>query len=368
MDEPQYYDLIILGAGPAGMTAAVYAARKQVKQVILCQNVGGQANWSSGIENYLGYISITGPELVQKFEEHLNQFALDLRYANITKLSVAPGGYRVDTDSEGAFAAKAVIVATGKSPRLLGVPGEREFAGRGVTYCATCDGPLYAGKEVAVVGGGNSGLDAVLQLMRICPKVYLFESSDSLRADPMVQVRALAAPNVEVILSTAVREIRGDVLVREIVVEDQITGATREIDVQGVFVEVGLSPNTSFLGELLRLNEIGEIQVDCASQVELPGLFAAGDVTSVPEKQIIIAAGDGAKAALGAYSFLVRSPEVVDWGQSPPRRSASWEQVRTGVSASGTDELLGAVASRQDPTPKPQSLLDTRPDPESSSG
>jgi alkyl hydroperoxide reductase subunit AhpF len=203
-----------------------------------------------------------------------------------------------------------MIIAAGKSPRLLGVPGEREYTGRGVTYCATCDGPLFSGQDVAVVGGGNSGLDAVVQLMKICPKVYLLENSGSLRADEVMREHAAAAKNVEIVLNTSVVSIGGADFVESIEVRDNLSGKLRTIPAKGVFVEVGLTPNTDFLRNLINLNESGEIVVDCGGKTSIPGLYAAGDVTNVPEKQIIIAAGEGAKAALSAYSYLVRLPNT----------------------------------------------------------
>jgi alkyl hydroperoxide reductase subunit F len=311
--EKTHYDLIIIGAGPAGMTAGVYAARKQVDTLILAKDIGGQALWSSGIENYLGYVYISGTELVQKFEEHLRKFDIKIEFAQVTALSRTNGAFEVDADNGHRFVGRAVIVGSGKSPRLLDVPGEKEFTGKGVTYCSTCDGPLFAGMDVAVVGGGNSGLDAVVQMMKICPKVYLIEMSDELRADEVMREQARAAENVEILTGTAVTEICGDGFVNCVRAQDVHSGEPRLLDVKGVFVEVGLVPNTGFIKGLVRLNEWGEIPVDCGARTGVPGLYAAGDATDVPEKQIICAAGDGAKAALGAYSYLVRQPYPVDW-------------------------------------------------------
>lgn len=308
-----HYELIILGAGPAGMTAGVYAARKQLDTLIITENIGGQAMWSSCVENYLGYIYIPGTELVQKFEEHLKQFDVRIEYTRASKISLVEGGFRVDTADDRTFFGRAVIVATGKSPRLLNVPGEKEFTGRGVTYCATCDGPLFSGKVVAVVGGGNSGLDAAVQLMKICPKVYVIESTGRLRADEVMIDQVEQAENVEILLETSVREISGETFVNSITVETK--GETNKLSLDGIFVEVGLTPNTDFIKGLVELNKYGEIPVDCAGHTGIPGLYAGGDVTIVPEKQIIIAAGDGAKAALGAYSYIVRQPNINDWAK-----------------------------------------------------
>jgi len=319
MGEKTHYDLIIVGAGPAGMTAGVYAARKQLSTLIVSENVGGQALWSSGIENYLGFAFITGPDLVRKFEDHVRRFGVQLVSASVSSVSREDGEFRVTVGEDSSYSSRALIVAAGKSSRLLGVPGEKEFTGRGVTYCATCDGPLFAGMEVAVVGGGNSGLDSAVQLMGICPKVYLIELGEALRADEIMQGKARAAANVEILTHTAVREIHGETFVSGITVEDTHTGEARHIDVKGVFVEIGLVPNTGFVKSLVSLNRHGEIPVDCAAWTGIPGFYAAGDVTDVPEKQIICAAGDGAKAALGAYSYLVRLAVSLDWSRPTSR-------------------------------------------------
>ncbi len=317
MAEKTNYELIIVGAGPAGMAAGVYAARKQIETLIVSENVGGQTLWSSGIENYLGYVFISGAELVQKFEEHLRTFNVRLEFVRVRRVYQTDDGFGVDTEDGRSFSARAVVLASGKSPRMLNVPGEREFTGRGVTYCSTCDGPLFSGMPVLVAGGGNSGLDAVAQLMKICPKVYLIEIADALRGDEVLQEKARAAPNVEILAHTAVKEIRGEQFVTSVLVEDRHTGRGRELDVKGVFVEIGLVPNTDYIKDLVALNKYGEVPVDCAAWTGIPGLYAAGDVTDVPEKQIICAAGDGAKAALGAYSYLVRLPVTLDWSKQP---------------------------------------------------
>lgn len=317
MADKTNYDLIILGAGPAGMTAAVYAARKQLDVLVVSQDVGGQASWSSSIENYLGFAIIPGTDLVAKFEEHVSRFSVPHVYSRVTKLSKEGDTFRVDIEDGRSFRSRAAIIATGKSPKLLDIPGEREFTGRGVAYCATCDAPLYEGKTVAVVGGGNSGLDAAVQLMKIVPKLYLIDLAPQLRADEVVIRHVRQAPNVEILSRTAIKEIVGDQFVSSIAVQNVDTHEIRKIDVEGVFVEIGLSPNSGFVNGLVRLNPLGEIPVDCAARTGVPGLYAAGDVTDVPEKQIIIAAGDGAKAALGAYSYIVRLPVADDWGPMP---------------------------------------------------
>jgi len=305
------HDLIILGAGPAGMTAGVYAARKQLDTLIITKDIGGQTTWSSEIENYLGYTYITGPELVQKFEDHLRYFNLRLEFAEVKRLSKIDGGFLVECDEMRHFETRTVVVATGKSPRMLNIPGERYFRGKGVSYCSTCDAPLFAGMDVAVIGGGNSGLDAAIQLMKITPKVYIIEQEPKLRADEVLKEKVQNAHDVEILLNTRPVVVFGDVMVTGLTVENIETGEKRDIKVRGIFVEIGLEPNTEFIKDMVRLNRYGEIPVNCATETGIPGLFAAGDVTDVPEKQIIIAAGDGAKAALGAYSYIVRLPSEV---------------------------------------------------------
>lgn len=314
MPEKSNYELIILGAGPAGMTAAVYAARKQLDVLVISEDIGGQAMWSASIENYLGFIMIPGADLVGKFEEHVRIFDLPQEYTSVKRVSKTGEIFQVDTEDGRTFHSRAVVVATGKSPKLLNVPGEMEYRGRGVVYCATCDGPLFAGKNVAVVGGGNSGLDAVVQLQKICPKVYVIDVEPTLRADEVMVRQAKAAANVEILSATRVTEILGGDFVRAVEVENLGSHERRRLEVEGVFIEIGLAPNSGCVDGLVRLNAIGEIPVDCAARTGVPGLYAAGDVTDVPEKQIIIAAGDGAKAALGAYSYIVRLPATDDWG------------------------------------------------------
>ena len=310
MSSDAKYDLTIIGAGPAGMTSGVYAARKNLKTLILSSDIGGQTAWSSGIENYLGYTYITGAELVQKFEEHMMKFDINLQFTHVTDVRYVNGIFRTFTSDDMVYDSQSMIIAAGKSPKLLNVPGEKELTGRGVTYCATCDGPLFSGMDVAVVGGGNSGLDAVVQLMKICPKVYLIESHDFLSADEVMRDHVASARNVEVILESTVLQITGAEFVEAIEIRSKISGEMRNLQVKGVFIEAGLSPNTAFLKNLagITLNQYAEVVVDCGGKTGVPGLFAAGDVTNVSEKQIIIAAGEGAKAALGAYSYLVRLP------------------------------------------------------------
>lgn len=297
-------DLIIIGGGPAGLTAAVYAARKKMDTLLLTKEFGGQPMWTMEIENYMGYQFITGPELMSKFEEQVRRFAVTTRYEEVTGVQRQPDGtFQVQT-TDAVYEAKTVILASGKRPRRMGVPGELEFTGRGVSYCATCDGPLFANRTVAVVGGGNSGFQAALELSGVANQVYLIVRS-KFHADPILVDKVLAAANVEILQGYQPAAIFGAQFVERFTVQTVDRQEMRELAVQGVFVEIGLEPNTEFLDEIVRLNEWNEVIVDCRSNTGIPGLFAAGDVTNGPDKQIVIAAGDGAKAALMAHEYLV---------------------------------------------------------------
>ena len=295
------YDLIILGAGPAGITAAVYAARKKLDSLVITLDIGGQTAWSGDIENYTGYQFITGPELTLKFQEHMESFGIAVNMPEkVVDLQKEGNLINVTTDKS-KHQAKSVIVATGKHPRKLNTEGEDEYKNKGVTYCATCDGPLFKDKPVAIIGGGNSGLDAALQLMNISPKVYIIDVDDKLRADAIMQEKAKAADNVEVLTGTKVKKIYGDTFVSGMQVEKN--GEVKDLSVQGVFIEIGLIPNYQF-ASILECNDSKEIIVDCYNKTNIEGIFAAGDVTSVPEKQIVIACGEGAKATLAAFHYL----------------------------------------------------------------
>ncbi|MFH1821463.1 MAG: FAD-dependent oxidoreductase [Methanobacteriota archaeon] len=295
------HELIIIGAGPAGITALIYAARKRLNFLILAKDIGGQAALSSEIENYTGYQYVTGAELSKKFEEHVNEFKVGVKYEEVAKVEKLDGRFRVQTN-KGTYDSKTLIIASGAKLRTLNVTGEKEFKNRGVTYCATCDAPLFPDKDVAVVGGGNSGLDATLQLMRIAKKIYLIEAGPSLKGDAVMREKIEQSDKVTILTDTKVLEISGDKFVTGMQVERE--GKREALDVQGIFIEVGYTPNLDFLAELVAVNEKKEIIVDEHCRTNVDGIFAAGDVTNVPQKQIIVAAGEGAKAALGAYAHL----------------------------------------------------------------
>jgi len=304
------YELVIIGAGPAGMTAAVYAARKRLKVLLVSKDLGGQPLLTSGIENYMGYQYVTGPELMAKFQEQVRQFPIRMAIGEeVVRLAPGEGGFTAATKAGRSFRAKAVIIASGKRPRELGVPGERELLGRGVSYCAVCDGPLFAGREVAVIGGGNSALTAAIDLIKLAPTIYLVSRSTEWKAEPILVERALGSERLVPLQGYRVKEILGEERVKGLVIESKEDGKTRELPVEGVFIEVGLIPNSEFARGVVALNAEGEIIVDCESRTDVPGIFAAGDVTTVPEKQIIVAAGEGAKAALSAYQYLLQLKE-----------------------------------------------------------
>jgi len=304
------YDLIIIGAGPAGMTAGVYAARKKLKTLILSQDIGGQATWSSDVENYLGFTMITGPDLVEKFEHHIEQFkdVLELRLVikGVSEIRKEKTYFSVSIKDGKTEHARAVIIAGGKVPRPLGVVGEKEFLNRGVAYCSWCDGPLFAGKDVAIVGGGNSALDAALNIEKIVKSIVIINVTSELTGDAVMIDKVLASPHVRVINNSEVLSINGDQFVRSITIQDHKEKTPSNVDVAGVFVEVGSNPATGYLSKLIKLNKASEIVIDKYNMTSKKGIFAAGDITEIPEKQIITAAGEGAKAAICAAQYLTR--------------------------------------------------------------
>jgi len=300
------YELIIIGAGLAGMTAAVYAARKKLNTLLISYDVGGQVLTTAGIENYMGYQFIEGSELMHKFEEQVKQFSLDMRTGQgVSSLSQIDGGFEVSTEKGETYQAKAVIFATGKRPRQLNILGEKKLLGRGVTYCAICDGPLFAGEKVAVIGGGNSALEAADDMIKIAEHVYLV-SLTPLTGDQILIDKVTNASNLSIFLEHQVLEIKGEDRVEGIKIRDLKSKQEREFNIGGVFIEIGLIPNSEVIKEVVTLNRLREVEVNCANETGVLGLFAAGDVTNVPEKQVVVAAGEGAKAALQAHRYLQR--------------------------------------------------------------
>ncbi len=298
-------DVGIIGGGPAGLTAAVYLARKKRSVAIITKDLGGQVAWTLGIENYMGYQYVTGKELTDKFVEQVRQFPIPVVTDEVTELRVGRDFFTILTAGGRSVEARTVIVASGKQPRELGIPDEKRFVGKGLSYCATCDAPLFAGKDVAICGGGNSAVQAAIDLSQISPKVYIVSRSPW-RADGVIIDKANAIGNLEKKTGYTILGVVGQKSVEGLRVKEKTSGNEEVLPVKGVFVEVGLDPNTGFLKGLVDLNEYGEVVVDSMCKTGVPGLFAAGDVTMVHEKQIVVAAGEGAKAALSAHEYLTR--------------------------------------------------------------
>jgi alkyl hydroperoxide reductase subunit F len=301
------YDTIIIGAGPAGIAASIYAARKKLNALLISANIGGQINTTWGIENYIGYHFIEGPELIEKFNTQLASYPIEQKIGvNVISIKKENKGFTVSTDEGNAFQTKTVIYATGKKPRKLDVPGEAEYTGKGVAYCATCDGPLFSGKRVAVIGGGNSALEAVLDLSKYVSHVDLV-SVTQLTGDKVLIDKLSGIKDLTVYLEHRVKSIEGKQFVNGIVIQDIKTNKEIKLDVEGVFIEIGLVPNSQLLKNIAELNQYGEISVNCNGETGIEGLYAAGDVTDVPEKQIAIAIGEGVKALLRAHRYLQHS-------------------------------------------------------------
>lgn len=300
------YDLIIIGAGPAGLTAAVYAARKMMRTLVISENIGGQSNESWAIENYMGYLMITGSDLMTKFEEQVKSQSVNLELDRVIGFSQRDDGlFDLSTESGFLYTTHTVIIGSGKHPRMLGVEGESTFLGKGLSICSTCDGPLYRDKSVAIVGGGNSAVQTALEMATIAREVHLVVRS-TIKADEVFANQLDQLSNVTILQGYEVARIGGDKFLRSITIRSRDSGAEERIMVEGVFVEIGLTPNTGFLDGLLEKNDSGEIVVDPNCHTSVPGVFAAGDVTSIKGKQIIIAAGEGAKAALEAHEYLMK--------------------------------------------------------------
>lgn len=305
------YDLIIIGAGPAGMTAGVYAARKKLKTLLITKDIGGQAAWSSNIENYLGFTMITGVELVEKFEHHLKNYkdVLELRLQpkGVQKIEKIRKHFRITSGDGKSEDARSVIIAGGKIPRPLGIKGEKEFLNRGVTFCAWCDGPLFAGKDIAIIGGGNSAMDSALNVEKTVKSIVIINITKRLTGDQVMIDKINSAHNIRVINNVHVLEIKGEKFVSSIDIENNTTKKTDNLKVEGVFVEVGSLPATDYLKGVVKFNKVGEICINRNNQTNVEGLFAAGDITEVAEKQIITAAGEGASAAIQVAKYLARN-------------------------------------------------------------
>ena len=300
------YDLIIIGGGPAGMTAGIYAARQKLNILLITKNFGGQvAKKAVAIENYPGFEKISGAELIEKMVTQLKKLPVEIIIDEVKKIEKKENNFFVSTKENNFFEGKTVIIASGADPRPLEAKGEKEFLGKGVSYCAQCDGPLFEGKNVAIIGGGNAAFEAAIFLAKIAKKIFILEYNDLVRADKENQERVLATQKVEVITSVQIKEIKGRDFVESLVYFNRKTNSHFEVPINGVFIEIGSQPATSFVKDLVDFNERDEIKVDFETfQTKTPGLFAAGDCNIGKYKQIITAAGEGAKAAWAAYDYL----------------------------------------------------------------
>ncbi len=305
--QKEVFDVLVIGGGPAGASAAIYSARKGIRTGVLADRFGGQVLETLGIENFISVKETEGPKLVAALEQHVKSYDVDVMNLQRATALIPGELIEVTLESGASLKAKSVIIATGARWRELNVPGEQEYRNRGVAYCPHCDGPLFKGKRVAVVGGGNSGVEAAIDLAGIVGHVSLLEFDTALRADAVLQRKLYSLPNVTVITRAQTTEVLGDGRqVNGISYTDRKTGTAHLIPLEGIFVQIGLLPNTDWLKGTVALSARGEIEVDARGQTSVPGVFAAGDVTTVPYKQIIIAMGEGSKAALGAFDHLIR--------------------------------------------------------------
>ncbi|WP_278412070.1 alkyl hydroperoxide reductase subunit F [Stutzerimonas kunmingensis] len=305
------FDVLVVGGGPAGAAAAIYAARKGIRTGVAAERFGGQVLDTMAIENFISVKETEGPKLARALEEHVREYEVDIM--NLQRASqLIPAGddglHRVQFENGGELKAKTLILATGARWREMNVPGEQEYRGRGVAYCPHCDGPLFKGKRVAVIGGGNSGVEAAIDLAGIVAHVTLLEFGEELRADAVLQRKLNSLPNVRVLKMAQTTEVKGDgQKVTGLVYKDRTNDELHNVELEGIFVQIGLLPNSEWLKGTLELSRFGEIIVDAKGQTSIPGVFAAGDVTTVPYKQIVIAVGEGAKASLCAFDHLIRS-------------------------------------------------------------
>uniref|UniRef100_UPI0015E7E501 alkyl hydroperoxide reductase subunit F n=1 Tax=Pseudomonas sp. Q2-TVG4-2 TaxID=1685699 RepID=UPI0015E7E501 len=310
------FDVLVVGGGPAGAAAAIYAARKGIRTGVAAERFGGQVLDTMAIENFISVNETEGPKLARALENHVREYDVDImnlqRAAALIPASTEGGLHEIKLENGGSLKAKTLILATGARWREMNVPGEQEYRGRGVAYCPHCDGPLFKGKRVAVIGGGNSGVEAAIDLAGIVAQVTLLEFDSQLRADAVLQKKLYSLPNVTVITSALTSEVTGDgQKVNGLVYKDRNSSEFHTLELEGIFVQIGLLPNSDWLKGTVELTSRGEIIVDARGETSLPGIFAAGDVTTVPYKQIVIAVGEGAKASLSAFDHLIRS-SVVD--------------------------------------------------------
>ena len=299
------YDVLIIGAGPAGLTAGVYCARKLLKTLIISENIGGQAIESWAIENYMGFPKIPGDDLMRKFEEQVRSQNIRLEIDKALILDRSGNEFMVNTATGAAYRARAVILVQGKQPRTLGIEGEDRYWGRGLSVCSTCDGPLFRDKVVAIVGGGNSALQTAIEMSGIAQEVHLIVRS-TIKADEIYVRLYEQKKNITTHTNSIISSLQGTGMLSAITIKDRDSGRETEIAVDGIFLEIGWVPNTAFVEGLVDMNDQKEIKIDINCHTSVPGIFAAGDVTNIRTKQIITAAGEGAKAALSAYEYLMQ--------------------------------------------------------------
>jgi len=309
------YDILIIGAGAAGLTAAMYATRKKLKTGIVSIDVGGQTNLTSNIENYPGVDAMHGAMLMQEFLKKAVSFGAVLVNGKVGRVENLNPGFKVHLKDGSASTCKALILAFGKVPRTLGIPGEDHYFGKGISTCVTCDGPLFNGKDGAVVGGGNSAIEGAVEMAHIAKKVYLVHRRDKFTADAVTVEKLKKAGNIKLVLNSACTEVKGDKFVRSVTVEDVNTKAKRELPISGMFLEIGFIMDISMLDGLgLQVNEKKEIVTDLRCNTNVPGIFAGGDCTIIPYKQTVISAGEGAKAGLEAHRYLTGAKGIsLDW-------------------------------------------------------
>lgn len=310
-DQKTLYDLLIVGGGPAAMSAGVYAARKMINLAILTIDFGGLMNETTEIENYLGFQNINAKDLVSRFEEHVKSFEIPVSYGiPVREVNKTDDIFNVFLQDDTNYSGRTIIYATGEHHRELSVPGGKEFMGKGISYCATCDAPLFKDKKVVIIGGGNSAFITALDLIRVNAEIILVNFQKGWQADEMLKQRVKKYEKVHFLDNHKLVKIDGEDKVETSIIKNKETGEENKINIDGVFVEIGLIPTSTPVKKLVDLNEKGEIIVDCLCRTNIPGFFGAGDVTSVPYKQIVISAGEGAKAALSAYDYLIQTSQI----------------------------------------------------------
>lgn len=298
------YDIIIIGSGPAGITSAIYLARKKMHILLLTDELGGQTAKAAAVENYPGYMTISGSDLIAKMKSQVDELKVESKMLKVDNIAKKETSFMVSADKE-SFEGKAIIISSGKTPRPLNVPGEKEFLGKGIGYCVTCDGPLFKNKNVAVIGGGNSVLDSALEMEKYVAKVYIVNLNENFQGDEIRVDKVKASQKIEVLSQAKTTSFYGDKFLKGLKYQDLKTNQEKDLAVDGAFIEIGWMPATDMAANIVKLNQLKEIEVDRNMATDCEGVFAAGDVTNTANKQIIIAAGQGATAALSAWKFVI---------------------------------------------------------------